>query len=172
MSGITIENLHPSEATEAQLANFKRLVRLGQEVSPIGFDDRIRQAAWLSFLFDSHGTLSGVAALKNPLGRYKNEIFQKAGIISSSREYPLELGWVFLLESVRGRGHSKLLVRNAIQLAGVSNLYATTRHDNEPMIRALNEAGFDIAGHSFESRLRPGALILMTRPPVSLRQEH
>ena len=156
--------LRPSEATKEQLANFKRMLLMGGEVAAAGLDEHIRRAEWLSFLFDDHGSLSGIGALKNPIEQYRANVFRKAGTPALAAKYPFELGWIYLVEAMRGRGYSKLLVKDLVARAGDASIYATTREENDPMIKALTGRGFDRVGHPFQSDLRPVSLILMVRP--------
>lgn len=159
-----VEKTRPGECSIAQLAHFKRMVVAGGEVTIVGLDQRILQAEWLVFVFDDHGTLAGVGALKRPTQAHITSTFRKSGHRQVPQDCQLEVGWIFVDADNRGKGYSHLIVKAILEVAGSAKLFATTRVDNLAMKRTLTTYGFAESGHSFQSTIRDQKLGLFTRP--------
>lgn len=140
----------PKECTSIQLADFKALLLAGGEVIQEGLEDRIRSAVQLVFL--SVGCcLRGIAALKRPLQSYRRGVAAKSGIQLLEKDYPFELGWVFVMPSARGRGFSLDLASAALTAVDAHGVFATSRTDNVGMHATLARCGFLPAGKPYPS---------------------
>ena len=147
---VTSSILSPVDCTPQALADFEMLLIEGETVDSEGVTQRIRDASQLLFLRESNGQLVGIGALKHPLLSYRNKVFAKARISMLSDEYPVELGWVAVAKSHQGRGFSRRIIGELIELAENENLFATTRVDSRSM-RFATEYGFQAAGKSYPS---------------------
>ena len=147
---ITSSILSPSDCTPQALADFENLIIEAGTVDPEGLTQRIRDAFRLLFLRESNGQLVGVGALKHPLLDYRSKVFAKAGTTTPPDEYRVELGWVAVAKSHRGRGLSRRIIGQLISLAENENLFATTRTDARAM-RFAADYGFKSAGKPYPS---------------------
>jgi len=147
---ITSSILSPSDCTPQALADFENLIIEAGTVDPEGLTQRIRDASRLLFLRESNGQLVGVGALKHPLLDYRSKVFAKAGTTTPPGEYRVELGWVAVAKSHRGRGLSRRIIGQLISLAENENLFATTRTDARAM-RFAADYGFKSAGKPYPS---------------------
>ena len=68
----------PSECTDSELLEFKRLVQDGGEVSAQGLEARIKNAASLIYHHNKEGVVCGIGAIKNPNTDYKTNVFFKS----------------------------------------------------------------------------------------------
>jgi GNAT superfamily N-acetyltransferase len=147
---ITSSILSPSDCSPETLANFENLVTKYGTVDPEGLTQRISEASRLLFLRESNGQLIGVGALKCPQLSYRTKVFAKARATTSPDEYRVELGWVAVAKSHRGRGLSRRIIGQLITLAATENLFATTRADERAM-RFAADCGFKPAGYPYPS---------------------
>jgi len=84
----------PTDCSADDLDAFKLLVMSAGEVDPVGFDQRLKSAEGLIFLYGAGEELVGVAAIKRPNQRYKQRVFKKAKSREGPARYLFELGWV------------------------------------------------------------------------------
>ncbi len=147
---ITSSILSPSDCTPQALADFENLVIEARTVDPEGLTQRIRGASQLLFLRERSGQLAGVGALKRPLLSYRSKVFAKAGTTTLPDGYRVELGWVTVAESHRGRGLSRRIIGQLISLAENENLFATTQANARAM-RFAADYGFKPAGKPYAS---------------------
>ena len=147
---ITSSILSPSDCTPQALADFENLVIEAGTVDPEGLTQRIRDASRLLFLRQSNGQLVGVGALKRPQLSYRRKVFAKARTTTPPDECRVELGWVAVAKSHRGRGLSRRIIGQLISLAESENLFATTRADARAM-RFAADHGFKPAGYPYPS---------------------
>lgn len=147
---VTSSILSPSDCTLQALADFENLVTKYGTVDPEGLTQRIRDASRLLFLRESNGRLVGVGALKRPQLSYRRKVFAKARATTTPDEYRVELGWVAVAKTHRGRGLSRRIIGQLIRLAENENLFATTRAD-ERTIRFATDYGFKPAGYPYPS---------------------
>lgn len=152
----------PSDCSAAELREFAAFVVAGGEVVAEGLIGRIESAHALIFLQEA-SCLVGIAALKNPNLIYRASVFDKAGVIQNHNQYPLELGWIFILPSARGKGYSKLLLQAAVAHAGGVNIFATSRTDNPHMHASLLRASFVKHGNNYASKRGTHHLSLFLR---------
>lgn len=148
----------PSNCCDTELQGFEALVRAGGEVTSSGLRERINGAEALVFATDH--LLNGIAALKKPNLNYKTNVFRKAQATVSADEFPLELGWVFVMPSSRGKGLSHKLVDAALGGANGRSVFATSRSNNKPMHRALEAHGFFRHGQPYASQRGDQKLVL------------
>ena len=127
------------------------LVLAGGEVTAAGLEERVRKAQFLVFLTE-RDCLKGIAAVKNPALGYRRGVFQKARASVNDTEFPLELGWVFVLPSSRGAGFSHMLVEAALSTTSGRGIFATSRSDNTPMRKALKFHDFSCHGTAYASK--------------------
>lgn len=161
-SAATLTVKAPSARSSTEREDFAALVLAGGEVIAEGLEGRVNAAHVLLFLRDA-SCLVGIAALKKPNPTYRGSAFQKAGATQNHEEFPLELGWVFVLPSARGKGYAKALVRAAIAHAGNSKVFATSRTDNTHMHASLLVASFFKHGSVYTSSRGTHKLSLFLR---------
>jgi GNAT superfamily N-acetyltransferase len=147
---VTSSILSPSDCTSQALADFENLVNEAGTVDPQGLAQRIGNASRLLFLKESNGQLVGVGALKHPLLGYRAKVFAKARATTPPDEYRVELGWVAVAKSHQGRGLSRRIIGQLINLAEDENVFATTRADTRSMRFAV-DYGFKPAGKPYPS---------------------
>lgn len=140
----------PKECSAAELGDFAALVLAGGEVIRDGLEGRVAKADALFFMREG-ARLLGIAALKKPSAGYRLSVFKKAGASVSPTHYPLELGWVFIMPSARGKKLSHRLVAAAVEHAGKIQMFATSRTDNPGMHAPLIAASFIKHGNSYAS---------------------
>jgi GNAT superfamily N-acetyltransferase len=139
-----------SVCTPQALADFEKLVIEGGAVNPEGLRQRIHEASRLLFLREAGDQLVGVGALKRPSPAYRNTVFANAQATVPPGEYPLELGWVVVAKSHRGRRLSTRIVSELLPFAKNENIFATTRADERVLSFAF-DCGFKINGKPFPS---------------------
>lgn len=140
----------PEKYSARERAEFAALVRQGGEVVARGLDGRILQARSLAFL-RCDGQLAGIAAIKRPLHGYRRSVSKKAGVELSDVQWPYELGWIFVIEAMRGKGHSAKLVQCALDTVADDGVFATSRTDNQVMHKTLVRFGFAPQGSIYIS---------------------
>lgn len=137
----------PSEFTDAELAAFKDLVLLTDEVEKDGLERRIAEARLLATISIGN-RLAAVGAIKEAATHRSTVIAASGFALPAKCQH--ELGWVSVLPDVRGMGLgsfvTKLLVRESAE-----PLWATTRVANTTMHSILNECGFLKEGQAFKS---------------------
>ena len=156
----TVRLKEPNACTEVELLQFADLVRLGFEGSDDGLPGRIRDAKWLVFHYGESNTLNGIAALKVPGDRHRDDVFEKAAADVDSEAYKLELGWVYVAPDQRGNGIATDICRQLMDREPACGVFATTRHDNTAMIKILRALGFERVGNEFPHRRRKEQLVL------------
>ncbi|MGZ8095670.1 MAG: GNAT family N-acetyltransferase [Methylosarcina sp.] len=155
----------PNECTANELQDFTALVLAGGEVTAVGLETRIKKAKALLFLQQSD-CLKGIAAVKHPESSYKERAFKKAHATEKADQFPFELGWVFVLPSLRGAGFSHKLVESALAVANGQAMFATSRADNTPMHKTLEKHGFMRHGKAYASNRGNQQLVLFVRSPT------
>ena len=145
---VTSSILSPSDCSPQAVADFEDLVTKYGTVDPEGLTQRIREASRLLFLRESNGRLVGVGALKRPQLGYRRKVFAKARATTPPDEYRVELGWVAVAKSHRGRGLWRRIIGQLISVAENENLFATTRADERAM-RFAADYGFRLAGKPY-----------------------
>jgi GNAT superfamily N-acetyltransferase len=159
---LAIEVKRPQNCTQNELADFADLVLVGGEVIREGLDGRIQDAYALFFLREA-SSLLGIAALKNPSARYRGSVFKKACATESALHYPLELGWVFVVPSARGRRLSRRLVDAVVMHAAQRQIFATSRVDNTAMHASLIDVSFVKHGTEYVSHRGTHRIALFLR---------
>ena len=97
-----------------------------------GLEGRIRRAYRLAFLEELPNVPVGVGALKSPGAEYVKSKFEAASVSSLAAGYHLELGWIVVVERLRGQGLSYQICESL--LVGVEgDVFATVREDNTPL---------------------------------------
>jgi RimJ/RimL family protein N-acetyltransferase len=151
----------PGDCTADELKLFCRLVCEVGMVEEAGLDDLVKQAKALGFLRLGEEVV-GIAGLKRPRDAYRERVFADAKSNHLAAEFPYELGWVFVSEKVRGKGHSTALVAAVMEEAGQENVFATTEASNTAMQCTLLRFGFDEAGEYLSARAdRPERRLLL-----------
>lgn len=151
MGGTTLLK-EPLACTEGERREFARLVRRGFNGSDKGLNGRIRNANRLAFYYVVGDVLAGIAALKLPGAHYREGVFEKAGLAVTSADYECELGWVFVDAAHRGNRIAESLCRQLLAKEPAAGVFATTRVDNDIMIRILLVLGFERAGKPYSRR--------------------
>jgi len=140
----------PTACSDVEIADFVALVLAGGEVTPHGLEGRVRSAERIAFL-RGNGSLLGVAGLKHPSQKHRNEIAALSGVPLRSNEFPFELGWIFILPIARGRRLSLPLCSLLIEAAVTPGVFATARTENDGMHRTLSKLGLLPAGAAYKS---------------------
>ena len=157
---ITVKS--PQDCSPGELGDFAALVVAGGEIIREGLEGRVL-AAHALFLLREDSCLLGIAALKNPAARYRASTFKKACATALPSQYPLELGWVFVMPSARGRKLSHRLAQAAVAHAAQAQIFATSRIDNPAMHAALITASFTKHGTDYPSDRGTHRLALFLR---------
>lgn len=151
----------PSEIAPADKAAFIEFVAAAGEVNRVLLPGLVDNAMALVMLFEGD-RLIGTAAIKTPYAAHRVGEFTKANVEREAESFPLELGWVVVHPDYRGRGHARVLVREAVKLADDRGIYATTK--TSQMLAILQENGFEPVGDTYPSVLVPGTrLTLLAR---------
>jgi RimJ/RimL family protein N-acetyltransferase len=153
----------PLKCDKQELESFEILVRKGEEVAGDGLTERIRKAAFLLFLTDVDRSLIGVSALKRPNPGYRANVFQSAHSELRPEDFGLELGWVYVVESERGKRLSHILVEELLPYARTERVYATARELNLAMISTIERYGFRREGSPYSSGNGHYNLLLFVR---------
>ena len=152
----------PAECSKTELKEFEDLVSTGGEVALRGLHQLVSAAAWLVFLFEEKKR-AGVAGLKRPRAAYKRKVFSRADSPEDPDDFLLEVGWIVVEKSFRGRKYSRLLLGEVLRLAGDNHVYATTREANEPMRRTNEYCGMRPSDSAYSSEEHDQKLILYTK---------
>ncbi len=152
----------PSEFAPKEIDEFVALVLAGGEVTPNGLRARVAQAAQLAFLREG-GSLIGVGGLKRPSSHHRAEVAEGSSIALPAGDFPLELGWVFILPGSRRKGLSITLCRPLVSAAKGQGIFATSQTDNLGMHRTLVKLDFLRIGDEWPSQQRSGSLALFTK---------
>jgi len=152
----------PEAFSESEILDFMALVHAGNEVGNIVLERNVRQAKCLVFGRQA-SCLVGVAALKNPLNSYRQNLESKAGVALNDMEFPFELGYVFVLPSARLQGLAVKLCQAALPLAEGGGVFATARTNNDGIAVVLEKVGFSKAGHPYRSSRSDYRLQLFVR---------
>jgi hypothetical protein len=136
-------------------------VLAGGEVTPLRLRDRVKKAHSLAFLRNGE-CMIGVAGLKFPSVNHRTEVANGSGVRLLDNEFPLELGWVFVLPSARG-GKSLPLCAPLVTAANVDGIFATSRAGNKAMHSTLRKLGFARVGGQWPSGQNPESLWLFVK---------
>ena len=110
--------------------------------------------------------LVGIAGLKLPRSTYRARVQKSAGFSISEEAFPFELGWVFVLPSMRRRKLSLPLCQPVVAAAGSSGVFATSKSGNFGMHTTLKNLGFKQVGTEWRSRQAKENLMLFVRDAV------
>ncbi|MFZ1991718.1 MAG: hypothetical protein WAW96_18330 [Alphaproteobacteria bacterium] len=131
----------PNECQQSELEEFVDLVRLGREVQRNGLESRVEHAWCLAFV-RQRNVLQACGGVKVPDPGRRQKYFTAAAISDDADKYRLELGWVFVVPSLRGLGIADDMTRKLVEFVDGEALYATSAAANKPMHRILSGAGF------------------------------
>lgn len=152
----------PEELSASELTRFSELVVEGGEVGGAALVTNMANARILVLLM--HGaTMRGVAALKRPQDSYRKKIIERTGVEICLREYPYEMGYIYVQPELQGRGLSHRLVRLSLDHNDTQGVFATVRTDNEGMRAGFAKAGFVAAGAEYLGN-RKRRIGLLLRP--------
>ncbi len=143
----------PIECSDTEIEQFALKVAEGGEVGG-GVIERARQAFRLGFIYYGNSVV-GTAALKRPAAGYRAKVFRKAGSELSPKDYPYELGWIFLDVPHRRKGQMTRLIEGLLPIAQDSGLFATTRTSNNIMRDVLTQLNFSQEGVEYKSEMDP-----------------
>jgi len=142
----------PNDTVAEQREDFARLVRTGFRTAGANLNARIRAAKCLAFRYSPSGELSAIAALKVPDDEYRNAVFKMADSPASYADYPVELGWVYVVPADRRKQVATELCGQLLLRATGDFVFATTRSDNAAMRRILRACAFAEVGKPFMHR--------------------
>ena len=165
-NAVKVTGKSPAACCDAEIADFIGLVLAGGEVRADGLEERVRSAERLVFLREGTG-LVGVAGLKCPAPSYRRKVIAQSGVPLAQESFPFELGWIYVLPSARGRGLSLPVCQGAVEAAGASGIFATSRTRNRAMHKTLEKLGFVTAGNEYPSANGKGRLRVFLRRPTS-----
>jgi hypothetical protein len=152
----------PGDCSPEELADFLRFAQDSGEVSPVGLDGRIRAAEKLIFCRHD-GKLIGIAGVKHPVDAYRQYVSDGSGVILLEKDWPLELGWIFVVEPFRRKGASTSMVECALRDLTVP-VFSTSRVENAGTHVILKGHRFAQAGEDYDSEHGDYQLRLFTRP--------
>jgi GNAT superfamily N-acetyltransferase len=161
-SGYILVSKPPEAFSEPEILDFMALVHAGNEVGNVVLERNVRNATCLVFGRQA-SCLVGVAALKNPLTSYRQNIESKAVVALNDMEFPCELGYEFVLPSARLQGLAVKLCQAALSLAEWRGVFATARTNNDGMAVVLAKVGFSKAGQPYRSSRSDYRLQLFVR---------
>ena len=151
MSGAT-HLKKPMSCTTGEIQEFASLVREGFRGSDEGLLGRVETARLLAFHYAVDDSLAAIAGLKEPSGRHRRDLFNKASVYVSPADYEVELGWVYVVPNERGARLAEDICRQLLAGESGAGVYATTRSNNAPMIEILRNLGFALTGEPFSRR--------------------
>lgn len=152
----------PKDCNESELAEFKKMVLKGGEVTERGLSDRIADAKKLAFIYSDEGKLVAVGGIKTPNSSYKKGVFNKANV-TGQEDYNSELGWIYVSENERNCGYGRSLMELINNELSGKICYATTRKDNKYMLCLLERFDFVKDGHSYRNNDRDYDLVLCVK---------
>ena len=153
----------PKAFSSTEIDDFVAFVLAGGEVSAKGLRKRVENAECIAYLRRSE-CLVGVAGLKRPDKSYRTRVRTNSTISLSEAAFPFELGWVFILPSVRGKKQSLPLCQPIVSAAGSAGIFATSRSTIQGMHVTLSKLGFRRAGAQWPSKQNDDNLFLFVRP--------
>jgi len=142
----------PVTCKPQELENFRKMLLSSGLEGEDGLAERVARAEWLAFQYDERKQLIGIAALKRPVEGYQKGVFKKAGLLEQVGEYPLEFGWVAVLEEYRGRGVAAALLRRLLQKAGNLGIFSVARSSDKNNVAGLEKQGFVASGEPYSRR--------------------
>jgi GNAT superfamily N-acetyltransferase len=160
--GLRVVVKPPSACTAEELEGFRQMVLLEWQVSDEGLEERIARSKVLVIIYDPFDKMIAIGAAKKPQSSYARKVFTKAGVLGWSN-YEYEVGYIYVLPEYRGHLFSRLLMEALIDACGDVSIFATTKADNERMIRTNRRLNFIQAGVPFQSERGPYNILLWTR---------
>lgn len=143
----------PQACKPKELENFKRFLLSSEQEGEQGLSERIAQAAWLAFQYDDKKELCAIAALKRPAEGYRKGVFHKAGLPPEwAANYPLEFGWLLILDEVNGGRIASSLLGRLMQKAAGQGVYCVSRSSRNVLSLSLERHGFQSRGEAFSKR--------------------
>lgn len=151
----------PKECSDFEIELFEKMVVQGAEVSLVGLRQRIQHAEKLIFI--NHVGCVAIGAIKNPNVGYKARLFGKSGDEKEHSKYQFELGWIYVSEVARGRGHGLALMEAIVYSLSGRASFATTREDNASMHHLFGRFGFSRLGRPYQSENGDYSLVLYVK---------
>jgi hypothetical protein len=155
----------PGKFQPKEIDDFVAFVLAGGEVTSHGLKARIVRAECISYLRNDD-CLLGVAGLKSPDQGYRARVEKHSETKLPEKEFPYELGWVFILPSARDRKQSFPLCQPLVIAAKGAGIFATSRTTLKGMHRTLEKLGFVRTGSEWPSKENDGNLLLFLRHAV------
>lgn len=141
----------PDCLAQSDLKTFCELVLCGGEVQREGLEELVKKAKALVFLREDNEVF-GVAGIKWPRNKHRNDVFRDARVPEYAYKFQLELGWIVVKPEYQKKGYSLVLSASAMSEAEGKPTFATTRLDNLPMQKTLERIGFRRYGDSWQGR--------------------
>jgi predicted GNAT family N-acyltransferase len=153
----------PEELSADERKYFVEKVTKGREVDPTTLPRLVKRARFLAF-YRNQNELVGVGGVKRPYDAYRNRIFESAKSEARPEDYEMELGWIFVERSHRGKGVGKTITCALLGEVRHDKIYAVTRMNNEPM-KHLLKCNFDFhqSGEKYQSLDGKRSLVLYVR---------
>lgn len=160
-----VSAVKPTSLSGVEVDDFVSFVLAGGEVTGQGLRSRVLRAECITFLREAQ-CLLGVGGLKRPSTNHRKDVEAGASVTLGAKQFPLELGWVFILPSARGRKLSLPLCEPLVAAAANRGVFATSREEKKGMHATLVKLGFERVGDSWPSVENDGNLFLFTRNAV------
>jgi ribosomal protein S18 acetylase RimI-like enzyme len=150
-SNVALSVLPPGEVSDEDRAAFEEMVLEAGEVNPNSLSGLIDRALALAFA-RIDGALVGVGAIKQPFGSHRAHVFKWAKSDLDPKQFPFELGWVYVKSSARGSRIASRLVEKLMPALKGARVYATSRVNNDRMHSSLKRFGFQPVGVPYPSQ--------------------
>lgn len=139
----------PADCSITELHYFYLMLRKGNKVSPVDLPLKILNAEFLGFCYQ-HKKLVGISAIKKPSKSYLQEVYKKAGIITTIEKPFLEVGYSYTRSFFRQKGISSTLKRMLLQKIILHGgiLFSTTATPSSQ--RFLLNNGFRPCGNPYQ----------------------
>lgn len=141
----------PKDCAENQLVGLIELADKSGEVDRHSLESGIRARARDLLWVEDEQDILAMAVLKLPNRGYRHGVFEKSMTVKRSEEYPLELGYIYVEDAMRGQGVATALTERALCLANGKGIFATTREQNKKIQYVLEKTGFSRAGKPYPS---------------------
>lgn len=150
-SDVSLNVLPPGEVSAEDRAAFEEMVLEAGEVNPNTLPGLIDGALALAFA-RLDGALVGVGAIKRPYGSHRGDVFKWAKSDLDPKQFPFELGWVYVKPAAQGRRIASRLVEKLMPVLNGARVYATSRVNNYRMHSSLKRFGFKPVGVPYPSK--------------------
>lgn len=140
----------PAQCSGEEIEEFVRLLKCSETMFIQGIEKRVLSAYLLALLYDNNKVV-GCMGLKNPSSSYVEDLESYTGI--SLRNYPLEIGWLFIQPPYRHQGLSEDLRSSLLSFAQNIGIFTTVDNEAKKAHNILIHHNFKKIGSSYKSSL-------------------